>query len=643
MCEQTELLKENINKAEYVSFDIFDTLIVRPFYRPTDLFYLLDSEFEKYIQTNICFHEIRINGEDGARKELKKKEPYNEDITIDEIYDFICRRYTISIEICQRIMEKEKELEIFYANGREYTVQLYQYAVEKGKKIIICSDMYLDIETISSILKKNGITKWDRLFLSSDIKKLKRTGNMYDYIIDELGCDAGQILHIGDDKIADIEQAVKKGIQVEYIPKTKTIFEEADTYAGSKKGVLAAGTLINYGEVKKSVGYGCMTAIVANKFFDNPYRNFNDKGTIFGDSYYIGFYFLGMHIIGILKWIVENVENYGYRKVNFFSRDGWLIKQVYDIYCRYNGGMPPSDYIYVSREALLPAQIETRLDFFDLPIEYKKYSPETLLLMLDFCTVDMTKEKKQSILEQYGISWDKKFGRIEDYQFFIEKYIQYLYDKRKHQKSCETIKTYLSKIGKNEIMFDMGYSGRIQCGINRLLNEQTDAFLIHSDSQKNLHMKRKGRFREHCFYDYSPAITGMLREFLMSEIGPPCIGYQQDNGEVLPLFEKDDRSEEEKNVLSRMYEGVDDFVNIFFECFAEYMEYIPFKSQEVSLPFEGFLREATENEYMAFQNCFSDDKIYGKNPAINIARFWRNRQKELLGKFIAKNSIHEGE
>ena len=39
-----ELFKQKIFTNDVISFDIFDTLVLRPFCRPTDLFYLLESK-----------------------------------------------------------------------------------------------------------------------------------------------------------------------------------------------------------------------------------------------------------------------------------------------------------------------------------------------------------------------------------------------------------------------------------------------------------------------------------------------------------------------------------------------------------------------------------------------------------------------
>ena len=73
--------------------------------------------------------------------------------------------------------------------------------------------MYLDKPEIEKILKRCSITQWDAIYVSSEIKKTKYEGGMYDYIKNKEQAKAGEILHIGDDQHSDINMARAKGIR----------------------------------------------------------------------------------------------------------------------------------------------------------------------------------------------------------------------------------------------------------------------------------------------------------------------------------------------------------------------------------------------------------------------------------------------
>ncbi len=75
------LLEGDVKDADIISFDVFDTLILRPgFSLPSDLFKTL------YPETG-SFTNMRISAEHKAREYGKQRG--TEDITIDEIYSFL--------------------------------------------------------------------------------------------------------------------------------------------------------------------------------------------------------------------------------------------------------------------------------------------------------------------------------------------------------------------------------------------------------------------------------------------------------------------------------------------------------------------------------------------------------------------------
>lgn len=68
-----EVAKSLINDAsvEYISFDIFDTLITRPLYKPQHVFELMDREFKELVHTNVSFAKVRMDGEARPEESLE--------------------------------------------------------------------------------------------------------------------------------------------------------------------------------------------------------------------------------------------------------------------------------------------------------------------------------------------------------------------------------------------------------------------------------------------------------------------------------------------------------------------------------------------------------------------------------------------
>lgn len=112
-------IKKAIDEHDIISFDIFDTLLIRPYVKPTDLFTHLEL-----LNNDTGFAKARIKAEQAARRiALEKKE----DIIIDEIYQQIDSKY-------KAFKEKEIALEYQVLRPRPEVEKIYRYACEQKKK-----------------------------------------------------------------------------------------------------------------------------------------------------------------------------------------------------------------------------------------------------------------------------------------------------------------------------------------------------------------------------------------------------------------------------------------------------------------------------------------------------------------------------
>ncbi len=93
-------LKEKImdDSTKVISFDIFDTLITRPFLYPKDLFIFLNDDYRKLSNNlGIDFSKIREDCEVLARTEAHEQN--KEEVSLDRIYEIIQEEYDIPKEI----------------------------------------------------------------------------------------------------------------------------------------------------------------------------------------------------------------------------------------------------------------------------------------------------------------------------------------------------------------------------------------------------------------------------------------------------------------------------------------------------------------------------------------------------------------
>ena len=127
----------NSDQVKCVSFDIFDTAIFRPVYKPTDLFILLNDKFrEIYKDEKRKFSDIRIRAEKELRDEkLYCRNSQTEDISLQEIYDKIDQMSFIPKEILVKLAEYESEIEIKLCKQRKSIYNIYKMALHCQKKI----------------------------------------------------------------------------------------------------------------------------------------------------------------------------------------------------------------------------------------------------------------------------------------------------------------------------------------------------------------------------------------------------------------------------------------------------------------------------------------------------------------------------
>lgn len=623
-----ESIKESILRAQdaYISFDIYDTLVQRPFLEPTDLFELLDKDFEQLLSSNLKFRQIRTGAEEIARRRYGTYHPDWQDITLPEIYRVMCEAYHIPEKIADRLMEREKQLELEFGSIRNAGRELYEAALLSGKQVILISDMYLERETIVKLLERNGYCEYSKLYLSSEIRRTKYNGSLYRYVRKELGIGQDtHIYHIGDTWQNDYINARDNGFDPILLPKAREIFENriqgAVTNDCASIGLKANGCIVDRRKQYGSVGIGCMYAAVCNKYFDNPYRSFHPESDFNADPYLIGFYALGMHLAGLNRWITEECRKRKAEKIHFLARDGYLPMKAYEILNAGRDDVPEADYLYASRKAVLPGMIRSETDYYGLPVEYRNHSPESLLKVLEFASSDMDEETKEKICKQNGIAYHKVFTQKEEYLKFIDVFLQHIYDGAVYAESYETASRYYAGIGEKDIAFDMGYSGRIQNAVSRLAGRGVDVLFVHSDNDLSDKMARTGRFKIVSYYDFIPCISGLLREHMLSDTGAGCIGFRCTAGSVEPVLQEEGRTVQDRLVLGMLQQGALDFVTCMRQLFGAYEEYIPFRVTESSMPFEGYLRNAKEIDTKIFAASYFEDFVYGASKQINIGQF----------------------
>ena len=208
-------LIQAIEDHDIISFDIFDTLVMRKVYINKDVFRIMAQRIDPV--WGIDFFTARTEAEFNLSRETY---PY-----IEEIYAEVTRRCPCLKGQEEALITQELELERSLIIPRHEVVEIFNLAKQMGKKVNIVSDMYFRQDTIRSILDGVGITGYEKLLVSSEYNSSKPQ-HLFDKYLAEL--PEGRCLHIGDSLVCDILPAQRLGIDTFRLKMSTEIYEQAE-------------------------------------------------------------------------------------------------------------------------------------------------------------------------------------------------------------------------------------------------------------------------------------------------------------------------------------------------------------------------------------------------------------------------------
>ena len=185
-------------EAEVISFDLFDTLVMRKVMSYTDVFDILLRD-KGIIIPDFAKHRL------FAEKNLSKEKPPR----LEQIYEAVLRSAGGAFLSAEELAEQEWQLDFSLLSVRESVKDVFDSFVSMGKRIIITTDTYYSKQQITEILDKFGFHGYDDLLVSCEYGTAK-TQELFSILSEKYS--GKRILHIGDDEFADIEKSRSHGI-----------------------------------------------------------------------------------------------------------------------------------------------------------------------------------------------------------------------------------------------------------------------------------------------------------------------------------------------------------------------------------------------------------------------------------------------
>ena len=366
---------DKLKDYDIISFDVFDTLIFRPFAMPADLFFLVGGSFD-----NMDFKNIRIWAERDARIKCRKRNGHME-INLKEIWENLEKEAGLP---ANEGMWAEEDAEQKLCCANPFMLEVWKRLLAMGKKMVVVSDMYLPEKCIAKILENVGYTGIQKIYVSNACHKSKAEGSLYREVIKDLynidiktakikrgnnllgrrvkTCaneNVFSIVHVGDNPHSDGKMARNCGIDVLLYPNIN-------------KNVLL------YRPMDMSCIVGSAYRAVVSVHLYNGLHSY-------GMEYEYGFIYGGLFVVGYCSFIHEYYKQHGLDKLLFLSRDGDILKQVYDFFYPEDS----TEYVYWSRKAAVKLMADVdRHDYFRRLIYHKMNQKYTISQILHSMELD---------------------------------------------------------------------------------------------------------------------------------------------------------------------------------------------------------------------------------------------------------------
>lgn len=509
-------LQIKIDEYEILSIDLFDTLIMRQILFPSDVFELIDYKLR-------C-RGIFIENFSGKRLDSEKYLSQFHAPFLKEIYTYMLDTHLIKDISPDELADIEWSIDYELVVPRQEMCALLNTLWIQKKEVYIVSDTFYTKEQIIKILEKCNINFYTGIILSCEYKTGKKQ-NLFGELKRILG--GKRCLHIGDDIVADIESAEKNNIPAFQIYSGMELLEMLG-YLG----------LWDYLEtISDRIRIGMFTAKILNSPFQFESK---DKKISVYYAMEIGYLFFAPMITDFVIWFQNQVKIYALENIWFCSRDGYLIKRMYDEFA----GNDSSVYFYTSRTAAIRAGIRNDDDI--RYVEQMKYSG-TL---------------KEQLRDRFGISVDENeidhYGLIAYKKEILKKNSD---DKRNYQ-------TYINKLNiKNGdvAFFDFVAKGTSQMYIGHLIENHLKGLYFLQLEKEN--MSDKG-LDIVSFYEAKEMNDSAIFDnyyILEAILTSQEASILEFNGHGMPCYANETRKEDDMKTFQSVQDGIIDYFRIYLK------------------------------------------------------------------------------
>lgn len=325
---------------------------------------------------------------------------------------------------------------------------------QHGSNSIVVSDFYMPADQLSRILEHNGVTISGEIYVSCDYMKTKRSGEIFDIVLQKEGLSPPDIVHVGDRMDADVIKPRSRGLSAIQYHNPWHLQQTEDMQSR-------------------------LNAHLEGDFGPHAHRLIGlSVGSLPGRKEPAPLETMAITAVGFVLSVLQDAVRRQVDRVFFFSREGIFFKELYDGIVAQDildlGEYPASVVLDVSRRATFAASLEA----FSIPelmriwSQYSSQSLHALAVSLNIDPSDWASAAQACGLDmQEEIAHPWEDPRIKA---FLTNRGVVASTQHSLREQRQDLITYLDRIGfatdqnKTHMIVDIGWRGTIQDNIARL-------------------------------------------------------------------------------------------------------------------------------------------------------------------------------
>ena len=465
------------DELKVVSFDVFDTLIRRNCLPET----VIDKACQRLANNlklqgvSTHWHKVRLIRTEATRSLRKQSQGLGLDPEAS-LHDILANLIGTFLKgdqsaLISKMLAFELDLEKRAIEPTPGAHNALRTLKSWNLNLIYISDMYLGAKAIGALLESVGLADYlERGFCSSDYGLVKTSGALFTKVIQEMGLGHNEIIHLGDNPIADYRAPSRLGIKaVLYVNKKerKRIRHLRQLYQNADNNKYRA----RYDEEILSLAKG---------------QSGERTSAITERLHHLARVVVAPIFNNFVSHVLMEVKERHYDQIFFISRDGLRFYQIFRKMAENQEAenvLDKSSYLYLSRRTLaLPSINDLSRD----GVEHYGWVLTQGGARPFFKGFGLDIELIEKIAARYGVNLDQKQSKThleERLEAMLSDEELATHVKIERTRQLELLERYLNQVGllgaQRVCLVDIGWRPSLQDAIVRIFSDRAILPEIH--------------------------------------------------------------------------------------------------------------------------------------------------------------------